>query len=355
MNKKQVVMLTKNTLLSITVTFLAAIPAGFLFYFLRIPLPWLLGPIVAILVYNSVGHHRPCWPVSLRDLALIIVGYSMGRTITADTIHHILLMLPSIVIITLLTLLFSLVVGYFTHLKTGISLSSGILGNMPGGLFQMVLLSEEIKDANITVVIFMQTIRILTVVFLVPFIATYGIAPIDSLTFSAPESAYQGLFSTSLPGIAMAPLGAWLACRCKLPTPYLLGPIFGTAAAGLCGYPAPACSAHYLQYGSDFYWYLHGSRHHPEQPEATPQTIPLCHWRITCTRNFRIFPGLWAYALASRNLSDGVSWYGTRRHGGDGHDCHRDPCRCRNGFGLPVIPVIFDFTGRSAYIEMVVK
>ncbi|NCO69433.1 MAG: AbrB family transcriptional regulator, partial [Acidobacteria bacterium] len=39
--------------------------------------------------------------------------------------------------------------------------------------------------------------------------------------------------------LLIAPLGAWLAVRLNAPIPFLLGPIFATAAAVLIGFPAP--------------------------------------------------------------------------------------------------------------------
>lgn len=230
---------TQVKLLPIILTFIAAFPGGFLFYYLRIPLPWMLGPIIAILIYNSISNNRARWPVSLRNLGLIVIGYSMGRTINHETAHQILMTLPSIFVVTLLTILFSIALGYFTHRRTGISFASGILGSMPGGLTQMVLLTEEIKDSDLTVVTFMQTVRVLAVVFIVPLVATYGIAHLPGTPFLIPMNLDQSALLRSLPGIVMAPIGAWLAYRLKLPTPFLLGPIFGTAAAVLCGYQAP--------------------------------------------------------------------------------------------------------------------
>lgn len=43
----------------------------------------------------------------------------------------------------------------------------------------------------------------------------------------------------ALPAILMALAGAWLATRLKMPIPFLLGPIFMTAAASLMSFPVP--------------------------------------------------------------------------------------------------------------------
>ena len=43
-------------------------------------------------------------------------------------------------------------------------------------LAQMIILCEEVRDADVTVVTFMQMTRVLAVVFIVPFAATHGMA-----------------------------------------------------------------------------------------------------------------------------------------------------------------------------------
>jgi hypothetical protein len=233
---------------------LYTVSAGLLFSFLRIPLPWMLGPITGALIYNTVNSSRADWPVALRNLGLIVMGYSMGRTITAETANHILTELPAMFSVTMLTLLFSAGIGYITHRRTGISLASGVLGSMPGGLMQMVYLAEEIKGVDLTVVTLMQTSRILVVIFIIPFAATYGISTHVSGGMLVPPTAIDsGLSYYILPGIVIAPVGAWLACRLKLPTPYLLGPIIGTAVAVLGGFPAPPAPREVLNMAQLFF------------------------------------------------------------------------------------------------------
>ena len=223
----------------ILATFLIAAAGGLLFHLLRLPLAWMLGPLTATIIYHSFSDGRARWPVQFRNLGLIVIGYSMGRTVTLETTRQVLANLPAMFAVTLLTVLFCLGVGYITHRRTGISLASGILGSIPGGLAQMVLMTEEIEDADVTVVTFMQMTRVLAVVFAVPFISNYGIGQMPGgPPSSAAEVSLQGL-AAALPAILAAPLGAWLASFLRLPIPYLLGPIFATAAAVLLGGPAP--------------------------------------------------------------------------------------------------------------------
>jgi uncharacterized protein len=240
-NRNEMRSILKETLLKtwpILTTGLVAIPGGLLFYFLRIPLPWMLGPLTATLLYNALSGQRARWSIRLRNAGLIVIGYSMGRTVTFETAQQILTNLPGMTAATLLIVLFCLGTGYITHRRTGISLASSVLGSMPGGLSQMVILSEEVRDADVTVVTFMQMTRILAVVFIVPFVATYGMAHPHGGVLPLTGTAIPWNLA-ALPAVLTAPLGAWLAWRLKLPIPFLLGPLFTATAAVLAGCPAP--------------------------------------------------------------------------------------------------------------------
>lgn len=219
-------------------TFLIALPAGWLFSRLHIPLPWMLGPLTAVMLLNAMSQNWACWPRFLRDMGMIVVGYSMGRAVTLNTVHTIIASLPAMAAVTLLTILFCTASGYITHRQTGISLASSLLGSMPGGLSQMVLLSDEIKSSDMTVVTLMQTIRLLSVVFLVPFIAAHGLSGLNVMPAAAPIETAEYSWHMIWQTILLAPVSAILAYYVKLPTPCLLGPIFGVAAAVLSGLPA---------------------------------------------------------------------------------------------------------------------
>jgi len=228
-----------SKVLQILTTGLVAIPGGFLFSFLHIPLPWMLGPLTITLIHHALRGKGTRWPVGFRNAGMIVIGYSMGRTMTVETTEQILINLPGMAAVTLLIVLFSLATGYLTHRQTGISLASGILGSVPGGLAQMVLMAEEIEDADVTAVTLMQMARVLAVLFIVPCVATYGIIhlPAGPPAPAVATATHYGL--AALPALLIAPLGAWLAVRLNAPIPFLLGPIFATAAAVLIGFPAP--------------------------------------------------------------------------------------------------------------------
>lgn len=225
---------------NILATLAAAAAGGFLFAQIHIPLPWMLGPLVSVIALSRLNPARVCWPQSLRNLGLVILGYVMGRPFTTDVGLYVLAQLPLMLAMTMALILFSLAVGYITHRQTGLTLATAVLATVPGGLSQMVVLGEEIASADVSVVTFMQTIRMLAVVFTVPFLAMHGLAGAAGPAAAASAAFADISAAAALPFLAALVLGTWLAVRSGLPTPYLLGPVLATAALVLAGLPAPS-------------------------------------------------------------------------------------------------------------------
>lgn len=229
--------------LRFTETLLVSLTGGLFFRLLHLPLPWLLGPLTAILAWHLAAGRNVFWPVDLRNCGLVILGYAMGSSFAIETGLQIVKQLPAMMFATTSTVLFSLLTGYIICRRTGISLSTSIIGSVPGGLTQMVVLSEEIADTDLTVVTFMQTIRLLSTVFIVPFIVIHGLA---GDTQQAVAANIPALYNNAIhtPWNAFLFFGAvllalWISIRVNLPTPYLLGPLAGTAALVLAGLQAP--------------------------------------------------------------------------------------------------------------------
>lgn len=239
-------------------TILVTFAGGMLFTLLHVPLSWMLGPLTAVLLWTSFTKRRLTWPAGMRNAGLALLGYGMGLSFTMESARQISSQLPSMLIATILTVAFSLGAAVLTARYTGVSIASSAIGSIPGGLSQMVVLSEEIEGAETTVVAFMQTIRLLTVIFAVPFLAVHGLA--GGAVTAAPGVPPTGSTSTSTGLIAsLADWGAvvaarpvffgmivlivlasaWIAVRLRFPTPFFLGPILAAGIITVAGYEPP--------------------------------------------------------------------------------------------------------------------
>lgn len=225
-------------------TFILAVAGGTVFQLLHIPLAWLLGPMTFLLVWREVFKRKAEWHRGFRNAGLCVLGYMMGITFNMEVAGQIAVQLPSMAIATLLTVAFGLIAGWVTVKRTGISMASGLLGSIPGGLSQMAVLCDEVEDADMTVVTFMQTIRVMAVVFIVPFLAFHGLAP-----GGAGSAAASTVASAVAPVSWMSVNTLWfvlavavmlvLGPKLHLPTPYMLGPMLGAALLSVAGLGAP--------------------------------------------------------------------------------------------------------------------
>ncbi|MEH7254150.1 AbrB family transcriptional regulator [Neobacillus niacini] len=224
------------------ITLVLAFIGGVLFTFLHIPIPWLLGPMTAVLIGSRFQAIQVYWPVQIRDAGLVILGYSIGLSFTKEAVIQIAGKLPLMLLFTLLLISFCAGIAFFISKLSGIDYPTILVGSIPGGLSQMITFSEEVKEINITIVTFLQVTRVIMIIFLVPFLI-YGPFFNNSTSGStiviADQKVHASLSPTGLLFAVVCIICAFLGKKLKSPTPFLLGPITGAAILTLSGLHGP--------------------------------------------------------------------------------------------------------------------
>ncbi|MDQ0339824.1 membrane AbrB-like protein [Caldalkalibacillus uzonensis] len=189
------------------------------------------------------------WPSGLRQTGLVILGYALGSYFTLDMVRQLLVHLPAMFISTVLLILFSVLLSLGLFRLTGEDWPSLLIGSIPGGLAQMVVLGEELEQINPIVVTMMQMIRILVVIFLVPGIiwvwSQYGgevLLSTSDFRFGEQRAQAAPVFHYLLFLLAVI-AGVAAAVKLSLPTAYLIGPSIATIIVILLGVPAPELPA----------------------------------------------------------------------------------------------------------------
>lgn len=152
----------------IAFTLLSALVGGALFMLLHLPIPWLLGPMIATLIGSNIAKKYYIWPGPIRNTGMIIVGYTIGLSLTASALKEMARQLPSMLLMTVLLLLFCAGIAAVVSKVSGINYKTILLGSIPGGLTQMLVLAEETEDINLTVVTVIQVIRLMMIIVCVP-------------------------------------------------------------------------------------------------------------------------------------------------------------------------------------------
>lgn len=219
----------------------ASIIGGMLFSIIGTPVPWLLGPIAATMIASRFKEVQLQWSPLVRNTGLMIIGYSFGIALTKEALIEIGSKLPSMLALTVLLILYCAGIAYLISKLTGVDYPTILTGSIPGGLSQMILFAEEVKGIDVPTVSFLQVSRLLMIVFTVPFIMLLGPfvdtsgsqEMVTSTNFSVP------LLPNGLIYIVMCLMMAFLGQKIHAPTPYLLGPIVGTAILNLTSFHAP--------------------------------------------------------------------------------------------------------------------
>ncbi|MDR6549932.1 membrane AbrB-like protein [Paenibacillus qinlingensis] len=202
--------------------------------------------MIAVLLGSNLFKNRYAWPTPIRNAGLIIVGYTIGLSMTAAALHEMAVQLPSMLIMTLLLMLLCALLAYLLTKMSNINYKTALLGSIPGGLTQMVILAEETEGIQLTIVTVLQVIRLMMIVVCVPLLVFSPLmgnhkiveTVINSVTTSTASwgSLMPNIFLFAAVSIGCALLGN----KINFPTAFLLGPAFSTAILQLTGIHGPA-------------------------------------------------------------------------------------------------------------------
>ncbi|MFA9438579.1 AbrB family transcriptional regulator [Uliginosibacterium sp. sgz301328] len=145
---------------------------GALLNLLGMPAGWLCGAMLAVAAV-SLGGLPTRVPHALRDATFIVLGTSMGSSITPDTLHDILLWPVSIAIL-LCSVAASMFIGaQYLRRRHGWDRATAQLSAVPGALSAVLALASG-TTANLPTVALSQTLRQFVLVSLVPLVLMFG-------------------------------------------------------------------------------------------------------------------------------------------------------------------------------------
>ncbi len=197
---------------------------------------WLFGGIVSGVtvlqaiqfLYNySLKPNR-----TARKVGMTLVGLNVGFSIAHSHLTDVASYIPVFAFLTFFLLLSGTLIGYIYSRLSKTNLLTAMLATVPGGVGPMSSIAAD-YGKNVSLVSFVQALRVTTVVLLIPLVArvlsgTYIQPPPIFLNIALPnfEPFYLGLLLLAL--LAGA-LGAYLAVSCKIPA----GDFFGGLIAGI--------------------------------------------------------------------------------------------------------------------------
>jgi membrane AbrB-like protein len=146
--------------------------AGALCAWLKLPLPWMIGPLVAMAVSNFAGIGLRAPPGS-RQLGQTVVGTALGLYFTPLVAREVASFWPLLLLGGVLAIFLGLLGGWVLGRITGTDATTAFFASVPGGATEMTILGERF-GARADRVALAQSLRILAVVIVVPFALTYS-------------------------------------------------------------------------------------------------------------------------------------------------------------------------------------
>ncbi len=188
-----------------------------LFWLIGFPAAVLTGPAAAVSLATIMGL-RTAIPPLLRDAVFLMIGLSIGSTVTPEVIATALTWPVSLAILTI-TLVFVVVVARAALVRGfGYEPMTALLSATPGHLSYVLGLSTDL-DADVPRVALVQTVRVLLLTLLVPvLIALWGV---EGTAYLTDRGAISPLALVLVFPIALA-LGLVFQ-RLGVPAPILMG------------------------------------------------------------------------------------------------------------------------------------
>lgn len=198
---------------------------------LHIPLPWMVGPMLAMVIARMASV-TVLAPTGGRELGQMIIGTAIGLFFTPAVLSEV----GDMAAMMLLAGVGAILVGYLSALVVArlaeVDRKTAFFACVPGGAAEMVLLGMR-HGAVADFVAMGQSLRMMLVVLIVPpLIALSGVTGSSSFAPVAVGVTVSGLATLFLISAA----SAMALQKIGAPTPWMLGPLLSTVLVTACGY-----------------------------------------------------------------------------------------------------------------------
>lgn len=207
---------------------------GGAFYVLGMPLPFMLGSMVACIVAAMLKLPMAA-PMSVRPPMSAIIGTMIGASVTPSLLSYLPAMPWSLLFLLGHTIVGGALCVFYFHRIIGFDLRTAYFAGMPGGLIDMVLLADE-YDGDARKVAIVHTLRVMLVVFTVPFLVltltgAERVSGFDAaISLADIDRGFVFWFSVSCAA------GICLGTLLRLPARHFVGPMLVSGAVHLTGW-----------------------------------------------------------------------------------------------------------------------
>lgn len=219
-------------------TLLLALSAALACLWLRTPLPWMIGPLLATSVASVLGMPTHSWP-PLRNAGQWLIATALGLYFTPQVTALVANVWWAILLAIAWALGLGWAFGRWLHRRHGHRIggepqaawATTYFAASIGGASEMTLLAER-EQGRSDLVAAAHTVRLVIVTLVVPFVFL-------SLGLHGVDSTLPGARTVELPGLALLGVvsgaGAWLMARTGRANPWFMGALVASMALTMAG------------------------------------------------------------------------------------------------------------------------
>lgn len=195
-----------------------AVGAGALCAWAPTPLPWMIGPLFAIAGARLTGAPVDA-PPGARYLGQWIIGSALGLYFTPTVVRQVEHFAPWMVLAAVYALGTAVICGWVLAWLARVDRRTAFFASVPGGATEMSILAERF-GARTDMVVVAQSLRIVLVVSVIPFLYTWiDVHGADPYVQGAREFSWAGLATLML----LTALGGAALHRFRFPNGWVVG------------------------------------------------------------------------------------------------------------------------------------
>ncbi|MEK9684101.1 MAG: AbrB family transcriptional regulator [Rhodospirillaceae bacterium] len=172
---------------------MVGVPAGAVLDWLDTPIPWMIGPMVAVAILNLFGIRALSIPYG-RQTGQIILGSAVSIYFTPPVVAALVSNTGLILGATLSAFLIGGLGALIMSKVSGVNAKSAFFASIPGGSMAMANLADK-YNAQIPPVAVAHSLRVSILVIVVPYFMTYGGVSIEILPYKPDLVVNYGLIA----------------------------------------------------------------------------------------------------------------------------------------------------------------
>ncbi len=205
---------------------------GVVFAWFDLPLPWMLGAMATTMGASLLGADIAV-PQSVRKPMIGLIGVILGSAFTSDRLGDLIAWLPSVATLPIYVLALGALIMFYLRRVSGFDHTTAFFAATPGGLSEMVILSDQLGGDLRNVALF-HSARLVLIVFSIPALASFVVDIDQTAVFvDIRHNDIRPLELASLLGVGL--VGWALARPLRLPAASFMGPLLASTIAHLSG------------------------------------------------------------------------------------------------------------------------